>query len=373
MILHIRQEIAPKSTVVATLAHGERVGVLEQRRIFVRVRTADGHEGWTEVRQLMTKEQMNELRALADQATLLISQGGATSYEPVNMHTAPDRNSPSFAQFRENTRVEVLAHKLVPRLPRSSAPVTRLIPPRPKLVKKQTEGDDSEARPRSRPPAAPTPGLPRDWQELSKTSDDQEAAPAPTPPPDEPSAPLEDWTLVRTKDGETGWVLTRMLVMSIPDEVAQYSEGHRIAAYFPMDQVRDGDKVKYNWLWATQSQTDVTYDFDSFRYFVWSTRHHRYETGYIQRNVTGYYPMTATPGAQPKFSVILQASDGKLYRNDFVLQGYRVQLARKEPWTPPAVGAVTPQQTPAFAQAETRTEQPGLIQRMRNKVRGWMK
>jgi hypothetical protein len=50
-----------------------------------------------------------------------------------------------------------------------------------------------------------------------------------------------------------------------------------------------------------------------------------------------------------------------------------VQLARKEPWTPPAVGAVTPQQTPAFAQAETRTEQPGLIQRMRNRVRGWMK
>jgi SH3-like domain-containing protein len=370
MTVHIRKEISPKSAMVATLTHGDKVDVLEQRRIFARVRTADGHEGWTEVKQLMTREQMNELRALTEQAATLASQGAAVSYDPVNMHTAPDRNSPSFDQFREGARVEVLAHKLAPRLPRSSAPPTRLIPARPKPEKKKPQDDDSDGRRRFRPPAAPAPGLPADWQELSK-SGETDAPVAPTPPVDETPVPMEDWTLVRTKEGAAGWVLTRMLEMAIPDEVAQYSEGHRITAYFAMAEVRDGDKVKYDWLWTTQSQTDVPYDFDSFRYFVWSTRHHRYETGYIQRNVIGYYPVKVTPGAQPKFSMILQDDDGKVYRDDFVLQGYRVHLANKQPWTPPQIGAVT-QQSPAPVRAEVPAGQPGLFERLRNKIHGWM-
>jgi hypothetical protein len=368
----VRKEISPKSPLVATLAHGDKVDLLDQRRIFARVRTADGHEGWTEVRQLMTKEQMDELRAFTEQAAALPSQGAAVSYEPVNMHTAPDRNSPSFFQFREGARVEVLAHKLAPRLAAASAPPTRLIPAKPKPESRKPQSDEADARRRLRPPAAPAPELPRNWRELSKTGDAVDAAPAPQPPPQPPPAPMEDWTLVRTKDGVAGWVLTRMLTMAIPDEVAQYSEGHRITAYFALAEVRDGDRVKYDWLWTTQSQTDVSYDFDSFRYFVWSVRHHRYETGYIQRNVVGYYPVKVTPGAPPKFSIILQDDEGKLYRNDFVLQGYRVHLASKQPCTLPAAAGVA-QQSPAPAQAEPAAGNPGLIERLRDKVRRWLK
>lgn len=371
MTVHILQGISPKSAVVATLAHGDKVDVLEQRRIFARVRTADGHEGWTDVKQLMTKEQMNELRALTDQAASLTSQGAAVSYEPVNMHTAPDRNSPSFFQFREGTRVEVLAHKIAPRLPGASASPVRLLPARPKTERKKPQSDDWDSRQRLRPPAAPAPGLPANWQELSKTGQTDAPARAPKPPPEGPPVPMEDWTLVRTKDGAAGWVLTRMLVMAIPDEVAQYSEGHRIAAYFAMAEVRDSGRVKYDWLWTTQSQTAVPYDFDSFRYFVWNPRHHQYETGYIQRSVIGYYPVKVTPGPQPKFSMILQEGDGKLYRNDFVLQGYRVRRAAREPWAPPASGAVT-QQSPPPGQAEPPAATPGLLERMREKVRGWL-
>jgi Bacterial SH3 domain len=371
MTAHIRKEISPQSALVATLAHGDKVDVLEQRRIFAHVRTADGHEGWIDVKQLMTKEQMNELRALNDQAAALPSQGAAVSYDPVNMHTTPDRNSPSFFQFREGTRVEVLAHKLAPRLPRASAPPTRLLPVKPKIEKRKAQSDETDGRRRLRVPAAPAPGLPGNWRELSKTGDAETPGAASKPPPEQPPVPMEDWTLVRTKDGAAGWVLTRMLVMSIPDEVAQYSEGHRITAYFAMAEVRDGDRVKYDWLWTTQSQTDVPYDFDSFRYFVWNPRHHQYETGYIQRNVVGYYPVKVTPGAQPKFSMILQDDDGKLYRNDFVLQGYHVRRASKVPWTAPAAGAVT-QQSPGPAPAAPPVEHPGFIERMRDKIRGWL-
>jgi len=370
MTVHIRQEINTRSGQVATLAHGDRVDILEVKRIFARVRTADGHEGWIEARQLMTQEQMNELRALTERTAALPSQGAATSYEAVNVHTAPDRNSPSFFQFREGSRVDVLAHKMSQRLPRSSAAPQRLLPPRPKVDKaRQQQSDDGENYRRLRPPSPPAPALPPNWRELSRTSEPETSAQQ--EPADASPVATDDWSLVRTEQGAAGWVLTRMLVMAIPDEVAQYSEGHRIAAYFSMGDVRDGDHVKHNWLWTTQSQSNVSYDFDSFRYFVYNSRHHQYETGYIQRNVVGYFPVTVTPGAQPKFSIILQDNDGKLYRNNFVLQGYRVQRASRELWTPPAENAeVRP--TPLQAAGEP-ARKPGLVQRIRDKIRGWLK
>ena len=77
--------------------------------------------------------------------------------------------------------------------------------------------------------------------------------------------------------------------MAIPDDVAQYAEGHRITSYFALSDVRDGDAVKHNWLWTTIASGDHPYDFDSFRVFTWSLRRHRYETAYIQRNVCLLY------------------------------------------------------------------------------------
>ena len=62
---------------------------------------------------------------------------------------------------------------------------------------------------------------------------------------------MDDWSLVRTQDGKVGWVLTRALSMAIPDEVAQYAEGHRITSYFALGHIEDGDSVKNNWLWTT--------------------------------------------------------------------------------------------------------------------------
>ena len=55
--------------------------------------------------------------------------------------------------------------------------------------------------------------------------------------------------------------------------------------------MRDGDSVKNNWLWTTITKGGEPYEFDSFRVFVWSLRHHRYETAYIERNVVGHYPV----------------------------------------------------------------------------------
>ena len=84
--------------------------------------------------------------------------------------------------------------------------------------------------------------------------------------------------------------------MSIPDEVAQYAEGHRITSYFAMADIQDEGQTKHHWLWTTMVSGGVPYEFDGFRFFVWSLRHHRYETAYIERKVVGYYPVSATKG-----------------------------------------------------------------------------
>jgi len=64
---------------------------------------------------------------------------------------------------------------------------------------------------------------------------------------------------------------------------------------------KDGDQVKHNWLWTTATSGLRTAEFDSIRVFVWSLSRHRYETAFIERNVTGFYPvqLAAVPGAAP--------------------------------------------------------------------------
>ena len=63
----------------------------------------------------------------------------------------------------------------------------------------------------------------------------------------------------------------------------QYAEGHRITSYFSLGKIRDGDQTKDIWLWTTSVGLGEDHDFDGYRVFTWSLRHHRYETAFIQR------------------------------------------------------------------------------------------
>ena len=76
------------------------------------------------------------------------------------------------------------------------------------------------------------------------------------------------------------------------------------------------------------------YQFDSFRIFTWVVRKHRYETAYIERDVEGYYPVEAIPGAMPKFSLILREADGKLYKKTYMMEGYIVRKIADVPYEP---------------------------------------
>ena len=149
--LRFRQDITPTSAVVVTVPHGERLEILQRRRRFVKVRTQRKLEGWTDDRQLMTAEQLASLRKLAEHSKTAPSQGAATTYDVINVHTEPDRQSPSFLQVKEGEKVDVIGRRVTPR---SSPP-----PPKPKPVpvaapkkKKKVKGKKAEEVP---PPPMP--------------------------------------------------------------------------------------------------------------------------------------------------------------------------------------------------------------------------
>jgi hypothetical protein len=325
----LRQELAPKSAISGTAKHGDKLSVIEYRHRLVKVRTAQGVEGWTDMRQLLTPQQMDALRGMAESAAHFPSQGAATVFESLNLHTEPNRTSPSFGQIPENGKADVIGHKLMPRI--QAAADSTPTPVKPPAPRRKAKAKSSQTR-IGPPPRPPAPQPPANWVALSVPKLEPETPatpPAPAPPP--APVPMDDWSLVRAPDGKVGWVLTRPLSMAIPDEVAQYAEGHRITSYLPLGQVRDDGAVKSNWFWTTITKGGEPYEFDSFRVFVWSLRHHRYETAYIERNIVGHYPSTVNNTTDPpSFSVVIEGVDGNWYRKTYSFDGYRIRMVARE-------------------------------------------
>ena len=318
-ILNLHKDIDPKSPPAAIAHHGDRLEILAQRRRWYRVRTPSGAEGWTDDRELLDSAQMKRLLALRQQTGALPSQGVATTFGTLNVHTEANRSAPSFLQVREGEKVDVILHRVTGRAP---LPKRQILPPRPKPARKSKgkEKKQSKPSPVDLPPPPSPPSPPTDWVALSK----ERSFSGDEMPSSLPAAALDDWTLIRAASGQTGWVLTSRLYMAIPDGVAQYAEGHRITSYFVIGKTSDHGESHEIWLWTTAETLGEDHDFDGFRVFTWSTRRHRYETAFIQRHQRGFFPVTAADG---EFSVCLEKADGLRIRKRFTLTGNSVRAS----------------------------------------------
>jgi hypothetical protein len=249
-------------------------------------------------------------------------------------------------------------------MPRTGeGPRHELVPPKPKPVKKASKEKPSKI---PLPPAAPPPPPPANWVELSQDPDRPQAAESA-----ENNEPVktDDWTLIRTRDGESGWVVTSSLYLAIPDEVAQYAEGHRITSYFSLGKIADGAEKKDIWLWTTSEELGEDHDFDGYRVFVWSLRHHRYETGYIQRRERGFFPVLAKTG---EFSVCLEKGDGSRVRKQYVMMGNLVRPAGERPCEKTSEQEVE-SPPPAGVEASNQpTAKRGVVARLEDKAKSLM-
>lgn len=389
--LPLRQELAASSAVATTVKHGEKLDILQTRRRFIKVRAANGIEGWTDAKQLLTSAQMDELNQLSQSAQKLPSQGTAKALELLNLHGRASRSSPSFYQIAEGTFVQVVAHRVAPR--NSTDPPVQLVTPPPKSARKDRKGKEKKSSAVPPPPKPNGPAPPKNWLELSNTSEaklraaQEEAARRREEEKKKEPVKLEDWYLVLTPEKKAGWVLSRMVTMAIPDEVAQYAEGSRITSYFALGEAED-DGVKHkHWLWTTTKHPAAEFDFDAFRVFIWSVRHHRYETAFVGRNVTGYYPtsvhpLTLTLNQKPTrvqgFTVLVEDDGGKLIHRTYWFEPSKVRLVDEQPAQRPAQNAdgvpvvVSEAKPPAGTEATPGSEGKSWTEKVKAKVNGLM-
>lgn len=364
--LPVREALVARAQVVDTLKHGERVELLGRRRSFYRIRTAKGAEGWVDGRHLLSAGDMEALRRLAERAAASPPQGAATVMDPLNVHTAPHRQAPSFRQILPEERADVIAYERVPRMPYRPAPLLAAKTGRENGTAASRKRKKNQAEPLAQPPP---PALPDNWRELSRTQRVEEPPPAAAPPPS------DEWALVRCKDGSAGWVLARMLYMAIPDEVAQYAERARISAYFAIGAVKTKDGEKPVWLWAAQSQRQAGHDFDSLRIFVWSVKRNRWETSFIERGLKGHLPieLLRSAGAVTGFAAVVEEKDGRVVKRRYSLQGgnFRARLAGREEakapaaWLQPETGGQRPEEEEAEAPQTWTARLGGWIESLR--------
>jgi len=250
----LRDQVAQVFNRVGTVKNGERVEILEHEKRFARVRTDSGIEGWIEQRFLIDQNTFQELEKLTQDNQNDPVQAPGVARNDTNLHVTPGRETEHLYQLALGAKVSILK--------RATAEKQVAMPP-PKPV---------SARSGAKVPAGPA---------------------------------LEDWWLVRDDQGRVGWVLGRMVDVDVPLDIAQYAEGQRFVAFFPLDQVQDGDKKVSEYLCLlTEPHDGMPYDFDQVRVFTWNVRKHRYETAYREHGLNGVLPVTVTKQSFDKEGVL---------------------------------------------------------------------
>lgn len=280
--VEFRNELGPASRVSGKLHSGERVAVIGRHSRWLEIRCSNGEVGWVQEASLVSQQIFDQFQELARQTEALPSQGSAVVRRTANLHLTPGRATQAFYQLAEDEHVEVVKHDVVARVAKSAAA------------------------------ASSAQGQPQEM-------------------PHEMSQEMEDWLLVRGSGGRTGWVLEGGVDMDPPLEVARYSEGLRIRAWFVLYQAQD-EGQEHNWyLWATIHRlAGLPYDFDEIRVFVWDAHAHRYETSYRERHLMGHFPietgMRQTPaGPSPTFRLHLENPNGQRYDESYYMAGYLVR------------------------------------------------
>jgi|SRR5579884_132663 len=255
----LRDHVSTVYNKTGVVHNGERVQILErmQNKRFLRVRSPRGEEGWIQERYLVDQATFDQFQRLAEQFKNAPAQATASTEEQVKVHVLPGRKTGYLYLLNEKQKVDLLQRQSVDR---NAAPL--------QVQVKDEKQKDKDAD--------------TDSPDEEHVKGDSKA----------PPAVREDWWLVRDAQKRVGWVLGRALYLDIPSSIAEYSEGQRIVAAFPLDEVQDGDnKVPEYLVLLTENKDGQPYDFTQIRVFTWNARKHRYETAYRERDLAGMLPV----------------------------------------------------------------------------------
>ena len=129
-------------------------------------------------------------------------------------------------------------------------------------------------------------------------------------------------------------MLARLIDIDVPLEIAQYAEGQRIIACFPLREVIDQEKKVPEYLAVLSENKDgMPFDFNAIRVFTWNMKKHKYETAFRLRGLRGVYPLEiGQDGVNPTFRVYELDEDGKTKTpHEFVMYGVIVRVKKALP------------------------------------------
>jgi uncharacterized protein YgiM (DUF1202 family) len=305
----LRDRVAAVSNRTGTVENGDKLQVLEHGKRYVRVQTAKGEQGWIDEKAVATQDVFDRFEGLKQEHKADPTVASAVVRDEVYMHSKPGRDTEKFFRLAEGEKLKLLTRAT---LPKPLPPGTRAAKPAP---------------------AAPVAG------KGAKAS-------AAAPVPDVPAPPaMEDWWLVRDSNGDTGWLLSRYMDVDAPDSITRYAEGQRIVGAYVLTTVNDpeaeqADKnVPIYVTVMSPYKAGLTYDFDQVRVFTWSVKKHRYETGFRDKNIEGYLPVTVKMAADPYGKSPAATMPAPTFT-------YKVLSDQAGPVVPdPVTGAITPGKT----------------------------
>ena len=311
----LRDRVAAVSNRTGEVANGDKLKVLEHGRHFIRVQTPKGEIGWIKEAEVATGETEGDFDKLKEEHKSDATVATAVVRDSVYMHAAPGKDAERFYLLAEGEKLQLLRRATLVKTNANPASIAR-------AQKAIPQAAGSDARKKNAAPVAVTP-----------TGD------VAGPPP------MEDWWLVRDSQGHTGWLYSRMMDVDAPEALTRYAEGQRFVGAYILTRVHDNDApggpadLPVYVTVLSPYKAGLPYDFDQVRVFTWSLTHHRYETGFREKNIEGYLPVTIgtmkdlggkTPQAQEQLPSC----------------SYKVLSASAPPVVPdPATGAMVPART----------------------------
>jgi SH3-like domain-containing protein len=275
----LRDQVAAIYNRVGNVKNGERLEIIDREKRFAKVRTASGIEGWIEQRYLVDQKTFDGLQKLTQDNQNSPVQAPGILRAETNLHVSPGRETEHLYQLASGAKVSIL--------------------------KRATAEKQSATLP-----------LPRkEVLAAAKSGDKSVTGPV-----------LEDWMLVRDDQAHVGWILSRMVDVDAPLDIAQYAEGQRFVAFFVLNEAQDGDKKVPEYLCLLTSPHDgQAFDYDQLRVFTWNVRKHRYETAYREHGLDGVLPVTVTKeafdkeGALPVFILRVRNDAGNVSERKYKL------------------------------------------------------
>jgi SH3-like domain-containing protein len=301
----LRDRVAAVSNRTGTVDNGDKLQVLEHGRRYVRVQTAKGEQGWIDEKAVATQGVFDQFEALEKEHKADPTIASALVRDEVYLHIKPGRDTEKFYRLAEGEKLKLLVRAT---LPKPLPPGTRVAKAAPAVSIKGVKG-----------------GAP--------------AADVPAPPV------MEDWWLVRDSKGDTGWLLSRYMDVDAPESITRYAEGQRIVGAYVLTTVNDPEAEQENKdvpIYVTVMspyKAGLPYDFDQVRVFTWNVKKHRYETGFRDKNIEGYLPVTVKMAPDPYGKSPTATTPAPTFN-------YRVLADDAGPVVPdPVTGAITPGKT----------------------------